>query len=34
MTGEKLDAALDIVSAVNAGVVESLNLRIKQSKEG
>lgn len=30
MTEEELDAAVDIIAAVNAGIVESLNQRIKQ----
>jgi hypothetical protein len=30
MTGEELDAAVDIIAAVNAGIVESMNQRIKQ----
>jgi len=33
MTEEELDAAVDIVAAVNAGIVESLNQRIKQRRE-
>ena len=32
MTEEELDAAVDIVAAVNAGIMESLNQRIKQRK--
>jgi hypothetical protein len=30
MTEEELDAAVDVISAVDAGVLESLNQRIKQ----
>jgi hypothetical protein len=30
MSGEELDAAVDIIAAVNAGIVESLHLRIKE----
>ncbi len=30
MTEEELDAAIDVISAVDAGVLESLNQRIKQ----
>jgi len=30
MTGEDLDAAVDIIAAVNAGIMESLNQRVKQ----
>lgn len=30
MTEEELDAAVDVVAAVNAGIMESLNQRIKQ----
>jgi hypothetical protein len=30
MTEEELDAAVDIVAAVNAGIMESLNQRIKE----
>jgi len=33
MTEEELDAAVDIIAAVNAGIVESLNQRIKQRRE-
>lgn len=33
MIGEELDAAVDIIAAVNAGIVESLNQRIKQRRE-
>jgi len=33
MTEDELDAAVDIIAAVNAGIVESLNQRIKQRKE-
>jgi hypothetical protein len=29
MTEEELDAAVDVISAVDAGVLESLNQRIK-----
>ena len=32
-TEEELDAAVDIVAAVNAGVMESLNQRIKEKKK-
>ena len=32
MTEEELDAAVDIIAAVNAGIVESLNQRIKQRR--
>ncbi len=32
MTEEELDAAVDIVAAVNAGIMESLNQRAKQKK--
>jgi hypothetical protein len=28
--GEELDAAVDVIAAVDAGVLESLNQRIKQ----
>jgi hypothetical protein len=31
---EELDAAVDIIAAVNAGIVESMNQRIKQRREG
>jgi len=30
MTNEELDAAVDVIAAVDAGVLESLNQRIKQ----
>ena len=30
MTEEELDAAVDVIAAVDAGVLESLNQRIKQ----
>jgi hypothetical protein len=30
MTEEELDASVDIVAAVNAGIMESMNQRIKQ----
>ena len=30
MTEEELDAAVDVIAAVNAGVLESLNQRVKQ----
>ena len=33
MTEEELDAAVDIVAAVNAGIMESLNQRVKQKIE-
>ncbi len=33
MSEEELDAAVDIIAAVNAGIVESLNQRIKQRRE-
>lgn len=33
MTEDELDAAVDIIAAVNAGIVESLNQRIKQRME-
>jgi len=33
MAEEELDAAVDIIAAVNAGIVESLNQRIKQRSE-
>jgi len=32
MTDEELDAAVDIIAAVNAGIMESLHQRIKQRK--
>ena len=34
MTEEELDAVMDIAAAVNASIVESLNQRIDQRKEG
>jgi hypothetical protein len=30
MTEEELDAAVDVISAADAGVLESLNQRVKQ----
>lgn len=33
MSEEELDAAVDIITAVNAGIVESMNQRIKQGRE-
>ena len=30
MTDEELDAAVDVIAAVNAGIMESLHQRIKQ----
>ena len=33
MTEEELDAAVDVIAAVDAGVLESLNQRIKQRTE-
>jgi hypothetical protein len=33
MTEEELDAAVDIIAAVNAGIVESLHQRIRQRRE-
>jgi hypothetical protein len=33
MSEEELDAAVDIIAAVNAGIVESLNQRIRQRRE-
>jgi hypothetical protein len=30
MTEEELDAAVDVIAAVDAGVLQSLNQRIKQ----
>jgi len=30
MTEEELDAAVDVIAAVDAGVLESLNQKIKQ----
>ena len=32
MTEEELDAAVDVIAAVDAGVLQSLNQRIKQRK--
>jgi len=32
MTEVELDAAVDIIAAVNAGVMESLHQRVKQRK--
>ena len=32
MTEEEIDAAVDIIAAVNAGVMESLNQRVKQKR--
>jgi len=32
MTEEELNAAVDIIAAVNAGIVESLNQRIRQRR--
>ena len=32
MTEEELDAAVDIIAAVSAGIMESLNQRVKQKK--
>jgi hypothetical protein len=34
MTEEELDAAVDIIAAVNAGIVESLNQRLKGGRGG
>jgi Carboxymuconolactone decarboxylase family len=34
MTEEELDAAVDVISAVDAGVLESLNQRIKARNKG
>ena len=33
MTEEELDAAVDVIAAVDAGVSQSLNQRIKQSNK-
>jgi len=33
MAEEELDAAVDIIAAVDAGILESLNQRIKQRRE-
>ena len=33
MTDEELDAAVDIIAAVNAGIMESLNQRMKQRRK-
>ncbi|MDP6559363.1 MAG: hypothetical protein QF619_04470 [Candidatus Binatia bacterium] len=33
ITDEELDAAVDIIAAVNAGIMESMNLRIKQRRD-
>ena len=33
MTEEELDAAVDVIAAVDAGVLQSLNQRIKQRQE-
>jgi hypothetical protein len=33
MTDEELDAAVDVIAAVDAGVLESLNQRIKQRQK-
>jgi hypothetical protein len=33
MTEEELDAAVDIIAVVNAGIMESLNQRIKQRQK-
>jgi hypothetical protein len=33
MSGEELDAAVDVMAAVDAGVLESLNQRIKQRQK-
>ena len=30
MTEEELDAEVDIIAAINAGIMESLNQRVKQ----
>lgn len=30
MTEEDLDAVVDVIAAVNAGIMESLNQRVKQ----
>jgi hypothetical protein len=32
LTEEELDAAVDVIAAVDAGVLQSLNQRIKQRK--
>lgn len=33
MAEEELDAAVDVIAAVNAGITESLNQRIKQRRK-
>jgi hypothetical protein len=33
MSDEELDAAVDVIAAVDAGVLESLNQRIKQRRK-
>jgi hypothetical protein len=33
MSEEDLDAAVDIIAAVNAGIMESINQRIKQKRK-
>ena len=33
MTEEELDAAVDIIAAVNAGIIESLNQRVKRKEK-
>ena len=33
LSEEELDAAVDVIAAVNAGIMESLNLRIKQRQK-
>jgi hypothetical protein len=33
MTAEELDAAVDVIAAVDAGVLQSLNQRIKQRQK-
>jgi hypothetical protein len=33
MTEEELDAAVDVISAVDAGVMQSLNQRVKQRQK-
>lgn len=33
MTEQELDAAVDIIAAVNAGIMESLNQRIKERQK-
>jgi hypothetical protein len=33
MTEEELDAAVDVIAAVDAGVIESLSQRIKQRQK-